>query len=127
MPGQHLFEYAVIRIVPKVEREEFLNAGIILFCKKLNFLHVMYELNTQRILSLCPVCEVQELEAHLQALALIAKGNKDAGPIAQLQIAERFRWLTAQRSTILQTSRVHPGLCDDPMQMTEQLFQQLVV
>lgn len=126
MQEQHLFEYAVIRIMPRVEREEFVNAGIVLYCKSRQFLHVLYEVNAEKIKSLCIKCDVEELSAHLKAFALIAAGDKSAGPIAQLDTASRFRWLTAQRSTILQTSKVHPGFCDDPMQMTQKLFEQLV-
>jgi hypothetical protein len=127
MQEQHLFEYAVIRIMPRVERQEFVNAGIILFCKSRQFLHVLYEVNEQKIRTLCPECDVEELAAHLKAFAGIAAGDKDAGPIAQLDPPSRFRWLTAQRSTILQTSGVHPGFCQDPMQMTRKLFEQLVL
>ncbi len=127
MQEQHLFEYAVLRIMPRVEREEFLNTGIILYCKKLRALHVLYEVNEGRLLALCPLCEVAAIAAHLQAFAGIAHGNKSAGPIAALDVAGRFRWLTAQRSTILQTSKVHPGFCDDPLQKAEQLFRQLVL
>ena len=126
MQEQHLFEYAVIRIMPRVERGEFINAGIVLFCKSKRFLHVLYEVNEQRIRVLCPICDVQALSAHVEAFAAIAAGSKEAGPIAQLDIASRFRWLTANRSTILQTSQVHPGFCQDPMEMTERLFGQLV-
>lgn len=126
MQEQHLFEYAVIRIMPRVEREEFINAGIILYCKSRQFLHVLYEVNEQKIKTLCPQCDTEELAAHLQAFALIAAGDKSSGPIAQLDTPSRFRWLTAQRSTILQTSKVHPGLCHDPMDMVQRLFEQLV-
>ena len=127
MQEQQLFEYAVIRIMPRVEREEFLNVGIILFCKKRNFLHVLYDLNTNKLFSFCPECDIEELTAHLDALSYIAQGTKIAGPIAALPVAERFRWLTAQRSTMLQTSKVHPGFCNDPMQMIGQLFNQMVL
>jgi hypothetical protein len=127
MQEQHLFEYAAIRIMPRVEREEFINAGIILYCKSHQFLHVLYEVNGEKINMLCTKCDVEELTAHLKAFALIAAGDKDSGPIAQLDIASRFRWLTAQRSTILQTSKVHPGLCEEPMEMTKKLFEQLVL
>jgi hypothetical protein len=126
MQDQHLFEYAVIRIMPRVEREEFVNAGIVLYCKSRDFLHVLYELNAEKIKMLCSECDVEELAAHLEAFANIASGRRDAGPIAQLDTAARFRWLTAQRSTILQTSKVHPGFCDDPLQMAEKLFEKLV-
>lgn len=127
MQEQHLFEYAVIRVMPRVERGEFINAGIILFCKSRQFLHVMYEVNEQKIKSLCDKCDVEQVAAHLQALSLIAAGDKNSGPIAQLDKPSRFRWLTAKRSTILQTSQVHPGFCVDPMEMTERLFRQLVL
>jgi hypothetical protein len=126
MQEQHLFEYAVIRIMPRVEREEFINAGIILFCKSRQFLHVLYEVNEQKIKLLCPKCDVEGLTEHLKAFALIAAGDKDSGPIGQLDIASRFRWLTAQRSTILQTSQVHPGFCVEPMETAKRLFEQLV-
>jgi hypothetical protein len=126
MQEQHLFEYAVIRVMPRVERQEFINAGIILFCKSRQFLHVLYEVNEQKIKTLCAKCDVEELAAHLKAFAGIAAGNKDAGPIALLDTPSRFRWLIAKRSTVLQASDVHPGLCNDPMEMTEKLFQQLV-
>lgn len=127
MQERHLFEYAVIRIMPRVEREEFMNVGVILLCKKKHFLQARYELNPKRLEALCPNCDVEELTAHLDALSRIAAGDPAAGPIAQLDIAGRFRWLTAQRSTVLQPSKVHPGLCADPLQMLEQLFQEMVL
>jgi hypothetical protein len=126
MQEQQLFEYAVIRIMPRVEREEFINAGIVLYCRGRQFLHVLYEVKEEKIRSLCHKCDVDAVAAHLKAFADIAAGDKGSGPIAQLDLASRFRWLTAQRSTILQTSKVHPGFCIDPMEMTEKLFQQLV-
>ncbi len=113
--------------MPRVEREEFMNVGVILLCKKQNFLHALYEVSPQRLEALCPGCDVEELAAHLSAFARIAAGDPTAGPIAQLDIAGRFRWLTAQRSTVLQPSKVHPGLCDDPMQMLERLFREMVL
>ena len=122
MQERHLFEYAVIRIMPRVERGEFLNVGVILLCKKENFLQARYEVNPQRLQALCADCDLEELAAHLDALARIAAGDPTAGVIAQLDIAGRFRWLTAQRSTVVQSSKVHPGLCDDPAAMLERLF-----
>lgn len=127
MQELHLFEYAVIRIMPRVEREEFLNAGVILLCKQQNFLQAKYEVNPQRIHALCPNCDVEELTKHLEAFARIAAGDPAAGPIAQLDIAGRFRWLSAKRSTVLQPSQVHPGLCHDAAQMLERLFQEMVL
>ena len=127
MQENHLFEYAVIRIVPRVEREEFLNVGVILYCPKQKFLKVKYHLNKKRIAHLCDQADMDELEAHLKTFELISNGDKNAGPIALLPMAERFRWLTATRSTIVQTSKVHPGFCDDAEKTLDKLFQQVVV
>lgn len=127
MQERELFEYAVIRLVPRVEREEFLNVGVILLCKKRNFLHVLYEVKEDRLKAIFPECELEEVKSHLEAFARIAAADSSAGPIAQFDAAGRFRWLTAQRSTVIQASKVHPGLCTDPMEMLERLFQQMVL
>ncbi len=127
MQERNLYEYAVIRAVPRVEREEFLNVGVILLCKKRDFLKALYEVNPQRLKALCPDCDLEELSAHLAALARIAAGDPTAGPIAQLDLAGRFRWLTAQRSTVLQPSKVHPGRCEDPELALERLFREMVL
>ncbi|MBI1227512.1 MAG: DUF3037 domain-containing protein [Bacteroidetes bacterium] len=127
MQERHLFEYAVIRFMPRVEREEFLNVGVILFCKKHKFLQALFELNLQRLQAFCPEFDLEELTSHLEALTKIAAGEKDAGPIAQLDAAGRFRWLTAKRSTIVQTSQVHPGFCEEPKEMLERLFREVVL
>jgi hypothetical protein len=126
MPERHLFEYAVLRIVPHVEREEFLNAGIILYCGGQKFLKALYELDEVRLAVLCDKLDFAEVREHIQSFDKICRGGKDAGPIGKLSIAERFRWLTAERSTMLQTSKVHPGLCLDANEMLERLFTQLV-
>jgi len=127
MPAKPVFEYAVVRVVPKVEREEFLNVGIILFCKELRFLDMVFELDAVRLQALSPAADAEELRANLASYEKIAKGNPDAGPIAQLDVASRFRWLTATRSTQIQSSKVHPGLCaGDPKQTLMRLFEQLV-
>ena len=122
-----LFEYAVIRIVPRVEREEFLNVGVILYCPKRKFLKAKYHLNKKRLAHFCDQLDIPDLEEHLKTFELISSGDKNAGPIALLPIAERFRWLTATRSTIVQTSKVHPGFCDDPEKTLNKLFDQLVL
>lgn len=127
MQGKYLFEYAIIRIVPRVEREEFLNVGIILYCKDRKYLGTKYMLNKERIKALCVEVDCAEIEEHLQSIEKIAKGSKDGGPIAALDLPSRFRWLAATRSTIIQTSKVHPGFCDDPQQTLEKLFTQLVL
>ena len=113
MQGKHLFEYAIIRIVPRVEREEFLNAGVVLYCKDLKFLDTKYTVNREKLNALCADVDCNEEEEHLKSFEKISKGQKDGGPIAALDLASRFRWLTATRSTIIQTSKVHPGFCED--------------
>jgi hypothetical protein len=122
-----LFEYAVIRIVPRVEREEFLNVGIILYCSKQKFLKAKYHLNIKRIAHFCDQIDINILEEYLKTFELISNGDAGSGPIAKLPIAERFRWLTATRSTIIQTSKVHPGFCDDAEKTLNKLFEQLVL
>src|SRR3569832_1009472 len=99
MQGKHLFDYAIIRIVPRVEREEFLNAGIILYCKNFRFLDSKYTVCKERLNALCTELDCDEVEEHLRSFEKIARGEKDGGPIAALDLASRFRWLTATRST----------------------------
>lgn len=126
MQEKHLFEYAVVRVVPRVEREEFINAGIILYCRDRRFLGVKFSVDEHRLHALCPLLDIEELKEHLHAFEQIALGHQDAGPIARLDLAGRFRWLTATRSTVVQASKVHPGLCADPGEMLERLHGQLV-
>lgn len=127
MQEKHLFEYAVIRIVPRVEREEFLNIGIILYCPKEKFLQTLFTLDMTKLNTLFPGIDIPELEHHLDAFRLISLGDPKGGPIATLDIASRFRWLTATRSTVIQTSRVHPGFCSDPAGALQRLYAQLVL
>jgi Protein of unknown function (DUF3037) len=127
MQQTHLFEYAVVRVVPKVEREEFLNVGVIVYCRDLNFLQTKFSLNEERLKAFCTEIDKQELLQNLQAFERIAAGNKEAGPIGNLDNAARFRWLTATRSTIIQTSKVHPGFCIDPAETLNRLYTQLVL
>jgi len=127
MQEKHLFEYAVIRVVPRVEREEFINAGIVLYCRDQRFLGVMFSVDEERLKALCPLLDIEELKEHLKAFEQIALGSKNAGPIAKLDLAGRFRWLTATRSTVVQASKVHPGLCDDAGEMLKRLYNQLVL
>lgn len=127
MPGQHLFEYAVVRIVPQVEREEFMNVGVVLYCAKQKFLQVKFKLDEDKLKAFNCEMDMEELNAYLDGFKRICVGGKDAGTIGQLPIAERFRWLTATRSTILQTSKVHPGFCDDAGEMLQKIFEQLVL
>jgi hypothetical protein len=126
MKGTHLFEYAVIRIVPRVDREEFLNVGVVLYCPSHKFLDLRVAHHHDRLLALDPSLDIEELQQHLSAFGAITRGQGTAGPIGRLDMAGRFRWLTATRSTILQTSKVHPGLCIDPAATLGKLFDNLV-
>ena len=127
MQDNHLFEYAVIRVVPRVEREEFLNIGVILYCRQQRFLQTIYTLDEERLLSFCASLDIETLKAYLCAFEQICKGTKEGGPIGKLDIASRFRWLTATRSSMLQTSKVHPGLCKDAQETLIRLHSQLVL
>jgi hypothetical protein len=120
------FEYAVIRVVPRVEREEFLNAGVILFCLESRFLKAVVQLDGERLSALAPDADVAELRDHLRAFEKVSAGDKEGGPIALLSQRERFRWLVAPRSTVIQVSAVHAGLCENPEQMLQQLVRRLV-
>ena len=127
MPAKHAFEYAVIRAVPRVEREEFVNVGVVLFCKPLRFLAMEFCVDEARLRILHDAVDVEAVYEALRSFERIVKGEKSAGPIAAFDRPERFRWLTAVRSTVLQTSRVHPGLCDDPAAALARLFARLVM
>ena len=114
MPEKQLFEYAVIRVVPCVEREEFLNVGVIVYCAAKDFLKAAFEIDRARLGVLSSKLDIPEIEEHLLAFERICAGGAQAGPIGELPIGARFRWLTAPRSTIIQTSPVHTGFCEDP-------------
>lgn len=124
---KHLFEYAVIRIVPRVFREEFVNVGVVLYSKKEKFLAARFTVDDNRILAVDSAADLEEIRDHLQAYQKIVEGEKTAGPIAQLDIASRFRWLTATRSTVIQSSKIHPGFCSDLPVALEKLHRQLVL
>ncbi|HEX2534864.1 MAG TPA: DUF3037 domain-containing protein [Chitinophagaceae bacterium] len=127
MPEKHLFEYAVIRIVPRVEREEFLNAGVVLFCKKARYLQTRISLEEARLTAFAPALDLAEVRAYLSAFERIAAGRRDAGVIATLDTPSRFRWLTATRSTVVQSSKVHPGFCSDLDEALNRLMAELVL
>ena len=120
------FQYAVLRLVPRVEREEFLNVGVIVFCRTRRFLRARVALDPRRIQALAPDLDVESVKEHLDARVHVAAGDRDAGPIAALPQSERFHWLVAPSSTVIQTSSVHSGLCDDPATVLDRLFAQLV-
>ncbi len=123
---QSSFDYAAIRVVPRVDREEFINAGVILFCKERRFLRAQVALDPERLSALWPNPDVDLVQMHLTAFTKICDGDPGAGPIAQLSQAERFHWLVSPRSTTVQVSAVHSGLCHEPEIALERLFQQLV-
>src|SRR5690349_1251710 len=127
MQGKHLFEYAVIRVVPRVEREEFLNVGLVLYCKKQRYLQTAFHLDKERLQILFPQLDLHEVQAYLAAFEKISKGDRDGGPIAKLDLPSRFRWLTATRSTVVQVSKTHVGLCEDLEKAKQRLFEQLVL
>ena len=127
MQDRHLFEYAVIRVVPRVEREEFINVGIILYCAKLKYLKAAYHIEPVRLKALSCELETCVIEDNLKAIVNISIGGQNAGPIGQLDLASRFRWLTATRSTVVQCSKVHPGFCVDPEVTLNQLMEALVL
>lgn len=127
MPDRFLYEYAVLRIVPRVEREEFMNVGVVLYCPSRGFLACISEINGDRLSAFAPDTDLAEVEDYLNAFRQICEGNRQCGsPIAALPAASRFRWLTATRSTVLQTSKVHPGFCTDPEETLKRLFTQQV-
>src|SRR5580704_8349537 len=127
MPEQHSFEYAMIRVVPKVEREEFMNVGVIIYCQSLAYLDASFTLDEERLSALSPGLDMTEIKKHLSAFCVICKGGSHAGPIGRLDMGSRFRWLTATRSTVLQCSKVHPGLSSDPGQTLRSLHKRLVM
>jgi hypothetical protein len=127
MQERHLYEYSVIRVLPIVEREEFINVGIILFCKKEAFIKVHYALDAAKLQSFSKDIDVEQIEKNLQSLTKIAYGEKSCGPIAVLDVPSRFRWLTAVRSSAIQLSRPHPGMCSDLEMTARRLFEELVL
>ena len=126
MQQKHQYEYATVRVVPVVEREEFVNAGVILFCKKEKFIRMKYRLCEDKILSLFPDADLEEILKNLEAFRIIADGEKEGGPIASMDPAERFRWLSAVRSASIQTSKPHIGLSDDLEKTFKTLFDEMV-
>jgi Protein of unknown function (DUF3037) len=127
VPALHSFDFATIRVVPRVEREEFVNAGVIVFCLEQKFLQALVHVDDARILALCPDLDLNVVRQHLDAFPNICAGQPDAGPIARLSLRERFQWLVAPRSTVIQISPVHSGLCELPEAVLHELFRQLVL
>jgi hypothetical protein len=127
VPAHNSFDFATIRVVPRVDREEFVNAGVIVFCLGQKFLRALVHVDEARIGAFWPELDFNLLRESLEAFPKICSGAVEAGPIARLSLRERFHWLVAPRSTVIQTSPVHSGLCESPETALDELFQQLVL
>lgn len=121
-----IYEYAVIRLVPKVERGEFINIGLAILCKKEAWLKMDFKLKPELLNTLCPQIDSTFIQQNLEAFKSIAHGENEISPIAKIDAPERFRWLTAVRSSIIQTSRPHVGLSEDLEETFQRLFKELV-
>ena len=125
MPEPSSFDYALIRVVPRVEFEEFVNVGAIVFCPERKYLAARVHVDEQRLRALWPEIDVDLVRQHVDAIPRICEGDASAGPIAKFPQRERFHWLVAPRSTIIQVSPVHGGICDDPAASLERLFEKM--
>lgn len=121
------YEYAIIRVVPVVEREEFMNVGVILFSKRRKFLEMRYHIDSKRLNSFSDKLDLASINAYLKAWQDVCEGGPKGGAIGEMDVPSRFRWLTASRSTIIQSSPIHPGLCEDPKKVLEKLFERNVL
>jgi hypothetical protein len=126
VPTRDAFDYAIVRVVPRVEREEFINAGVIVYCYAQDVLEARIELDENRLLALAPDVDLDVVRGHLAAIPRVCAGGPEAGPIGALSQRERWHWLTAPRSTILQTSAAHAGLCEEPVAALEGLLDRVV-
>ena len=126
MPKPSTYDYAIVRVVPRVERGEFINAGVIVSCAALGYLQARVELDATKLLALDPGADVAGIRAGLAAIPVICAGGRAAGALGGLSVRERFHWLVAPRSTSIQTSPVHTGRCDSPERQLEHLMQQMV-
>jgi Protein of unknown function (DUF3037) len=127
MRAHSSFDYATVRVVPRVERGEFINAGVILYCRTLEFLGARIALDRARLTALDPSVDMDEVACALENITLVCSGDPRSGPIGRLDQSERFHWLVAPRSTITQTSPVHSGLSDDPAAALDRLLEQMVL
>lgn len=127
MQGKHFYEYAVIRVVPRVEREEFLNVGLVMYSKKDNYINVRYNVDRNKLGLFSTDLDIDSLCKYLSAFDKICSGSEEGGKIATFDIAERFRWLTAVRSASLQTSVARSGFSDDLNATFEGLYKELVM
>ncbi len=127
MQDRVTYEYAVIRLVPKVEREEFLNIGVILYSKRKKYLGIKYKIDENRIKSFSQEVDIPSISKYIEAWELICQGAPHGGSIGKLELSSRYRWLTATRSTIIQSSKTHIGLCKDPEKVLEAIFKRYVL
>jgi hypothetical protein len=126
MPAPATFDYAILRVVPRVERQEFMNAGVVVFCLEMRFLEARIRLDRDRLKALWPDVDADLVNQHLQAVERICRGDAAAGPIALLSQRERFHWLVSPRSTIIQPSPVHTGVCDTTDALLDRLEKQFI-
>ena len=127
MPANNSFDYAVLRVVPSAERGEFMNVGVVMHCPALTFLGCRVYLDEERFTALWPEHDISVIRQHVEAFARICAAEPKAGPIARLTRRERFHWMVSPRSTVIQVSPVHTGLCEDPEATIEELFRRLVL
>lgn len=127
MHAHEVYDYAVVRIVPRVEREEFVNVGVILSCQLTGFLQAAIVLDEKRLLALDPNVDLETVHRHLGSIVAICEGRADGGPIAQLPMRSRYHWLTAKRSSIIQTSPSHMGMCTQPGEALARIMQRMVL
>lgn len=127
MNERTVYEYAVVRVVPRVDREEFVNVGVALYCRKQRYAAVKIFVDERKCRAIDPEIDLELIRKHLDSFQLICSGSKDGGRLAMLEQAERFRWLTAKRSTIIQCSVSHPGLCVSAEETHQELFEKLVL
>lgn len=127
MHESYLYEYAIIRVIPRLEREEFVNVGLLLFCKRKKYLQMRYWVPDEKIMAICKEFDIEQVTQNLESFQRITEGKKEAGPIAALEMSERFRWITAVKSSSIQTSRPHPGYSSDLDATFERLYAELVL
>lgn len=127
MPERNSYDYAIIRVVPHVERGECINVGVILFARSQDFLGALTHLDTQRLLALAPDLDLTMVQHQLEMITQVSRGTEETGKIGQMSLSERFHWLVSPRSTIIQTSPVHSGFCANPEATLHSLFSKLVM
>ncbi|KPM48274.1 DUF3037 domain-containing protein [Jiulongibacter sediminis] len=127
MPDKQVYEYAIVRFYPQVERGECMNVGVVLFCKAMRFLGFRYAVDENKFSSFSKHHTLEDVKQNLDAFQKIVKGEKDSGLIGEQDMASRFRWLTAKRSTIIQASEIHPGYTENPKKTLDRIFEEMVL